>query len=140
MYKLGRHRSKDGCSCAYRLSYESLSLLLPYMSKRILYASPIDFQHLLQYRTINFAHFVDARFGQEAASLMPGCCVVVLREGLQNTDYIAMDPSAIAIVCWRGKATMIVLVSPPDRKELLEYRFGFKAFSVEDESSNHKID
>ncbi|PNT68316.1 hypothetical protein BRADI_3g38655v3 [Brachypodium distachyon] len=135
-----RHRSKDGCSCAYRLSYESLSLLLPYMSKRILYASPIDFQHLLQYRTINFAHFVDARFGQEAASLMPGCCVVVLREGLQNTDYIAMDPSAIAIVCWRGKATMIVLVSPPDRKELLEYRFGFKAFSVEDESSNHKID
>jgi len=74
------HRSKDCCSCAYRLSYEGLSLLLPYVSKRILYASPLDFHRLLQYRSINFAHFVDARFGEEAASLMPGCCVVVLLE------------------------------------------------------------
>ncbi|CAM0872694.1 unnamed protein product [Alopecurus aequalis] len=116
-----RHRSKDGCSCAYRLSYEGLSLLFPHMRKRILYASPVDFQQLLQYRTINFANFSDARFGEEAASLMPGCCVVVLREGHQNADSVAMDPSTIAIVCWRGKATMNVLVSPPDRKELLEY-------------------
>lgn len=137
-----RHRSKDGCSCAYRLSYEGLSLLLPYISKRILYASPVDFQHLLQYRTINFDHFVDARFGEEAASLMPGCCVVMLHEGHQNVDSITMDPSTIAIVCWRGKATVNVLVSPPDRKELLEritYHFGLKAFIVEDEKSNHKI-
>lgn len=129
-----RHRSKDGCSCAYRLSYEGLSLLFPYMRKRILHASPVDFQHLLQYRTINFARFADARFGKEAASMMPGCCVVVLREGYQIAD------SPIAIVCWRGKATMNVLVSPPDRKELLEYLFGIKAFKVEDEKSNKNID
>ncbi|VAI02033.1 unnamed protein product [Triticum turgidum subsp. durum] len=135
-----RHRSKDGCSCAYRLSYEGLSLLFPYMRKRILHASPVDFQHLLQYRTINFACFADARFGEEASSLMPGCCVVVLREGCQVADSIAKDPSPIAIVCWRGKATMNVLVSPADRKELLEYRFGFKAFKVEDEKSNKEID
>uniref|UniRef100_A0ACD6AI17 Uncharacterized protein n=1 Tax=Avena sativa TaxID=4498 RepID=A0ACD6AI17_AVESA len=134
-----RHRSKDGCSCAYRLSYEGLSLLFPYMRKRILYASPVDFQKLLQYRTINFAHFADARFGEEASSLMPGCCVVVLCEGHQNADSVAMDPSTIAIVCWRGKSTMNVLVSPPDRKELLEYRFGFKAFKFEDEKSNNDI-
>jgi hypothetical protein len=51
------------------------------MRKRILYASPVDFQQLLQHRTINFARFADAGFGDEAASLMPGCCVVVLREG-----------------------------------------------------------
>ncbi|XP_047075452.1 RNA cytosine-C(5)-methyltransferase NSUN2-like isoform X1 [Lolium rigidum] len=134
-----RHRSKDGCSCAYRLSYEGLSLLFPYMRKRILCASPVDFQQLLQCRTINFAHFTDARFGEEASSLMPGCCVVVLREGHQDADSVAMDPSTIAIVCWRGKSTMNVLVSPPDRKELLEYRFGFKEFKVEDEKPNKDI-
>ncbi|KAM0899086.1 hypothetical protein ACQ4PT_021521 [Festuca glaucescens] len=134
-----RHRSKDGCSCAYRLSYEGLSLLFPYMRKRILYASPVDFQQLLQCRTINFAHFTDARFGEDASSLMPGCCVVVLREGHQDADSVAMDPSTIAIVCWRGKSTMNVLVSPPDRKELLEYRFGFKEFKVEDEKPNKDI-
>jgi hypothetical protein len=75
------HRSKDGCPCAYRLSYEGLPLLLPYISKRILCASPNDFLRLLQYRTVNFAHFINARFGEEAASLIPGCCVVILREG-----------------------------------------------------------
>ncbi|PAN35879.1 hypothetical protein PAHAL_6G242600 [Panicum hallii] len=129
------HRSKDCCSCAYRLSYEGLSLLLPYVSKRILYASPLDFHRLLQYRSINFAHFVDARFGEEAASLMPGCCVVVLLEGHKHVDSICKDPSTIAIVCWRGKGTMNVMVSPPDRKDLLErmaYRFGLKACTEED--------
>nr|TKW10850.1 hypothetical protein SEVIR_6G195000v2 [Setaria viridis] len=131
-----RHRSKDGCSCAYRLSYEGLSLLLPYISTRILYASPLDFHRLLQYRTINFAHFVDSRFGEEAASMMPGCCVVVLLEGHENADSILKDPTTIAIVCWRGKGTMNVMVSPPDRTDLLErmaYRFGIKASAEEDE-------
>ncbi|KAG2579448.1 RNA cytosine-C(5)-methyltransferase NSUN2-like isoform X3 [Panicum virgatum] len=124
------HRSKDCSSCAYRLSYEGLSLLLPYISKRILYASPLDFHRLLQYRSINFAYFVDARFGEEAASLMPGCCVVVLLEGHKHVDSICKDPSTVAIVCWRGKGTMNVMVSPPDRKDLLErmaYRFGLEA-------------
>ncbi|WVZ92421.1 hypothetical protein U9M48_038489 [Paspalum notatum var. saurae] len=115
-----RHRSKDGCSCAYRLSYEGLSLLLPYISRRILYASPLDFLRLLQYRSINFAQFVDTRFGEEAASLMPGCCIVVLLEGNKPAVYISKDPSTVAIVCWRGKGTMNVMVSPPDRKDLLE--------------------
>ena len=59
--------------------------------------------------------------------------------GHQNADSVAMDPSTIAIVCWRGKATMNVLVSPPDREELLEYRFGFKAFKVADEKPNKNI-
>ncbi|EEC83759.1 hypothetical protein OsI_29649 [Oryza sativa Indica Group] len=133
------HRSKDGCPCAYRLSYEGLPLLLPYISKRILCASPNDFLRLLQYRTVNFAHFINARFGEEAASLIPGCCVVILREGHQNLDLgsITMDPTTIAIVCWRGKATLNAMVSPPDRKELLEritQRFGLKALRVEEEN------
>lgn len=91
--------------------------------------------------------------------MMPGCCVVVLREGnimpyvvdlkepmtygnvnLVNISGYQIADSPIAIVCWRGKATMNVLVSPPDRKELLEYLFGIKAFKVEDEKSNKNID
>ncbi|KAL6859067.1 hypothetical protein ACP4OV_018069 [Aristida adscensionis] len=137
-----KHRSKDGCSCAYRLSYEALSLMLPHISKRILFASPLDFYRLLQYRTINFANFVDGRFGEEAASLTPGCCTVVLIEGHKNVDSISMDPSTIAIVCWRGKGTINVMVSPSDRKDLMEkmaYRFGFKASEQEDEESYYKM-
>ncbi|TVU05452.1 hypothetical protein EJB05_48616 [Eragrostis curvula] len=125
------HRSKDGCSCAYRLCYEGLPLLLPYVSKRVLYASAVDFHRLLQYRTIKFAHFVDAKLGEEAAVLTPGCCVVVLRD---EGHSLSVDPSTTAMVCWRGKGTMNVMVSPLHRKDLLErmeYLFGLNAAKVE---------
>lgn len=79
-----RQSSKEGSPCTFRLSSEGLPLLLPYITKQILYASAIDFQHLLQYRTIKFPDFVDAKFGEEASALLPGCCVVVLREGKSN--------------------------------------------------------
>jgi multisite-specific tRNA:(cytosine-C5)-methyltransferase len=161
------HRSKDECSCAYRLSYEGLPLLLRYVSKRLLYASPVDFHRLLQYRTIKFAHFVDTRLGEEAADLTPGCCVVVLHEGNgmplktkidhwlednvnfrnisghKNEDSLSMDPSTIAMVCWRGKGTMNVMLSSPDRKDLLEMmecQFRPNGAKVENEKPCHKID
>ncbi|KAL6888274.1 hypothetical protein ACP4OV_009300 [Aristida adscensionis] len=138
-----RQSSKDGSPCTFRLSSEGLPLLLPYITKQILYASAIDFQHLLQYRTIKFPDFVDAKFGEEASTLLPGCCVVVLREGHQDTGSIAMDPNAIAIVCWKGKTNLCVMVSPLDGKELLErisLRFGLKIPKVDDEKANLEID
>jgi multisite-specific tRNA:(cytosine-C5)-methyltransferase len=138
-----RQSSKDGSPCTFRLSSEGLPLLLPYITKQILYASAIDFQHLLQYRTIKFPDFVDAKFGEEASALLPGCCVVVLWEGHQNIDSIAMDPSAIAIVCWKGKTNLCVMVSPLDGKELLEricLRYGLKIPKADDVKPSMKID
>lgn len=47
--------------------------------------------------------------------------------GNRRVDSICKDPSTIAVVCWRGKGTINVMVSPSDRKDLLErmaYRFG----------------
>lgn len=79
-----RQSSKEGSltQCAFRISSEGLPLLLPFMTKQILEASPVDFKHLLQYKTIKFADFVDTGFGEKASQLMLGCCVVVLRKGL----------------------------------------------------------
>ncbi|KAF8694739.1 hypothetical protein HU200_037825 [Digitaria exilis] len=137
-----RQSSKDGSPCTFRLSSEGLPLLLPYITKQILYASAIDFQHLLQYRTIKFPDFVDANFGEEASTLLPGCCVVVLREGHQDIGSIATDPSAIAIVCWKGKTNLCVMVSPLDGKELLErisLRFGLEIPKLDKEKPNQEI-
>ncbi|KAL6656177.1 hypothetical protein ACP70R_007003 [Stipagrostis hirtigluma subsp. patula] len=138
-----RQSQKDGSACTFRLSSEGLPLLLPYITKQILYASAIDFQHLLHYRTIKFPNFVDAKFGEEASALLPGCCVVVLREGHQDTGSIAMDPNAIAIVCWKGKTNLCVMVSPLDGKELLErisLRFGLEIPKADDEKTKQEID
>jgi len=137
-----RQSSKEGSPCTFRLSSEGLPLLLPYITKQILYASAIDFQHLLQYRTIKFPDFVDAKFGEEASALLPGCCVVVLREGHQDIGSIATDPSAIAFVCWKGKTNLCVMVSPLDGKELLErisLRFGLKIPKLDKEKPNQEV-
>ncbi|KAL5206859.1 hypothetical protein ABZP36_035068 [Zizania latifolia] len=138
-----RQSSKDDSSCTFRLSSEGLPLLLPYITKQILYASAIDFQHLLQYRTIKFPDFLDAKFGEEASAQLPGCCVVALREGHESIDSIAMGPSAIAIVCWKGKTNLCVMVSPLDGKELLErisLRYGLELPKADDVKPSMKMD
>ncbi|RZR99145.1 hypothetical protein BHM03_00028637, partial [Ensete ventricosum] len=123
-----RQKLNDASSpCSFRLSSEGLPLLLPYISKQILCASLADFQHLLQYRTIKFADFVDAGFGDKASILMLGCCVIILKEGDQTTDDIVVDATTIAMICWKGKTNLSILLSPADGQELLErltVRFG----------------
>ncbi|XP_021301055.1 tRNA (cytosine(34)-C(5))-methyltransferase-like [Herrania umbratica] len=118
-----RQSSKEGTSapCAFRISSEGLPVILPYVTKQILHASPADFKHLLQYKTIKFADFVDAEFGRKAANLMLGCCVIVLREGGKtSSDCVQPDASTIAIGCWKGRASVSVMVSAIDCQELLE--------------------
>ncbi|KAJ3676926.1 hypothetical protein LUZ60_002650 [Juncus effusus] len=110
-----RQTVKDACSCAYRISSEGLQLLLPYITKQILYSSSPDFEHLLKYRVVKFADFVDVALGEQASALLPGCCVVVLREG-----NVEVDASTVAIVCWKGKSNLSIMVSPLDAKELLQ--------------------
>ncbi|XVF15238.1 hypothetical protein REPUB_Repub09cG0133500 [Reevesia pubescens] len=118
-----RQSSREGSSapCSFRISSEGLPVILPYVTKQILYASPADFKHLLQYKTIKFVDFVDAEFGQKAANLMLGCCVIVLREGgKSSSDHIKVDASTIAIGCWKGRASLSVMVTAIDCQELLE--------------------
>ncbi|KAK3419010.1 hypothetical protein EUGRSUZ_H04746 [Eucalyptus grandis] len=118
-----RQTSREGTSapCLFRISSEGLPLILPYVTKQILEASVADFKHLLQYKSIKFTDLVDAEFSEKAAKLMPGCCVIVLRKdniGSSNPNLVHESP--IAIGCWRGKASLSVMVTALDCQELLE--------------------
>ncbi|GMY11395.1 tRNA (cytosine(34)-C(5))-methyltransferase-like [Fagus crenata] len=118
-----RQTSREGSTapCLFRISSEGLPLLLPYVTKQILYASPVDFKHLLQYKTIKFADFVDAEFGNNASNLMPGCCVIVLSKGSKDSsDHPQVDESTIAIGCWKGRGSLSVMVTATDCQELQE--------------------
>ncbi|OMO56157.1 Bacterial Fmu (Sun)/eukaryotic nucleolar NOL1/Nop2p [Corchorus capsularis] len=118
-----RQSSREGSTapCSFRISSEGLPVILPYITKQILYASPADFKHLLQYKSIKFADFVDSEFGQKAANLMLGCCVIILREGGKTTsDHMQVDASTIAIGCWKGRASLSVMVTAIDCQELQE--------------------
>ncbi|KAK0604800.1 hypothetical protein LWI29_019597 [Acer saccharum] len=118
-----RQTSREGntAPCSFRISSEGLPVILPYVTKQILHASPVDFKHLLQYKTIKFADFVDAEFGEKATKLMMGCCVIVLGKGSKaSSDPIQIDASTIAIGCWKGRGSLSVMVSAIDCQELLE--------------------
>ncbi|XP_027335289.1 tRNA (cytosine(34)-C(5))-methyltransferase-like isoform X2 [Abrus precatorius] len=136
-----RQTSCEGRSapCAFRISSEGLPLILPHVTKQILRAAAIDFKHLLQYRSVKFADFVDAEFGERAANLMPGCCVVVLSDGSKAaTETSRVDESAIAIGCWKGRASLTVMVSVMECQELLE-RLSMRLDTVtEKDSSMHE--
>ncbi|KAG9451475.1 hypothetical protein H6P81_011440 [Aristolochia fimbriata] len=116
-----KESSSGSSACSFRISSEGLPLLLPYISKQILSAAFADFEHLLKYRTIKFADFVDPSFGEKASKLLLGCCVVALNQGDQpSPDSIAVDSSTIAIVCWKGRTNVCVMVSEADCQELLQ--------------------
>ncbi|KAK4773771.1 hypothetical protein SAY87_028790 [Trapa incisa] len=118
-----RQSSLQGTSapCAFRISSEGLPLLLPYITKQILYASSADLKHLLQYKSIKFSDFVDAEFREKAPELLPGCCVVVLKDEDDSKSSLARKAAGqIAIGCWKGKASLSVLVTAIDCQELLE--------------------
>ncbi|CAH9105961.1 unnamed protein product [Cuscuta europaea] len=107
-----RQPYKDGASapCVFRISSEGLPLLLPHITNQVLYASLLDFKHLLQYKIIKFADFVDSNFREKASTLLLGFCVVVL----DNKD------KQTAIGCWRGRTNISVMVSSLYCQELLE--------------------
>eukprot|EP01018_Ginkgo_biloba_P016651 Gb_17436 [translate_table: standard] len=127
-----RQAGKEGSSpCDYRISSEGLPLLLPYLTKQVVYASKEDFKLLLSSRTVYFTAFHDPCFGIEASNLLPGCCVVVLREEVKDvkscsaSDPISNGNSAIAIGCWKGRTNLGLMLSKLESEELLE-RISFK--------------
>ncbi|XP_038701391.1 RNA cytosine-C(5)-methyltransferase NSUN2-like [Tripterygium wilfordii] len=133
-----RQTSREGtaASCAFRITSEGLPVILPYVTKQILCVSQLDFKHLLQYKSIKFANFVDAEFGEKASKLMMGCCVIVLRkDGQASSDPIKVDESTIAIGCWKGRGSLTVMVTAIDCQELLGRLF---TWPETDKSSSSK--
>ncbi|KEH20796.1 tRNA (cytosine(34)-C(5))-methyltransferase-like protein [Medicago truncatula] len=117
-----RQTAREGGSspCAFRISSEGLPLILPYITKQIIQASPEDFRRLLQDKDVKYSDFADAEFGEKAANLLPGCCVVIMGKGnTVATESLKVDESTIAIGCWRGRARLSVMVSAMDCQELL---------------------
>ncbi|XP_022978420.1 tRNA (cytosine(34)-C(5))-methyltransferase-like isoform X1 [Cucurbita maxima] len=118
-----RQSSREGSSapCSFRITSEGLPVILPYITKQILTMSPVDFKHLIQHKSIKYADFADAAFGEKASSLMLGCCVIVLGTGGNtSSDVIKVDESTIAIGCWKGRSSLSVMVTAIDCQELLE--------------------
>ncbi|XP_022844248.1 tRNA (cytosine(34)-C(5))-methyltransferase-like isoform X1 [Olea europaea var. sylvestris] len=134
-----RQTSKEGTTapCLFRISSEGLPLILPHITKQILYASAVDFKHLLQYKIIKFSDFVNPEFGEKASKLMLGCCVVVLRRDDKDlSEDQQVDASTVAIGCWRGRTNVAVMVTAIDCQELLERLSVLKATETAHNSSS----
>ncbi|KAK4353077.1 hypothetical protein RND71_028595 [Anisodus tanguticus] len=114
-------RQKDvSARCVFRITSEGLPLLLPHITKQIVYASPVDFKHLLQYKSIKFGDFEDDEFREKASKLQFGCCAVILNKDNKTLSEPQVDASTIAIGCWRGRNIITVMGIALDIEELLE--------------------
>ncbi|CAA7019820.1 unnamed protein product [Microthlaspi erraticum] len=127
-----RQTAKEGSTCTFRISSEGLPVILPYITKQVLYTPMADFKHLLQYKSIKFPDFVNQKLGQKVIDLVLGCCVVILSDG---EEAVKVDASTIAISCWRGKNSLGVMVTSDDCQELLQ-RLTEKTPKSEDGSVN----
>lgn len=115
-------------------------MILPHITKQLLYASPIDFEHLLKYKSIKLQDFVNPEFAEKATKILLGCCAVILSRGSYNVLFwkivkqygLSISVSLvcfssgssretpIAIGCWRGRTSISVMVNAIDSQELLE--------------------
>lgn len=65
-----------------------------------------------------------------------------LVSGKQTPDTIQVDASTIAIVCWKGRTNLCVMVSQVDGEELLErisMRFGREKDANQDREMNGNL-
>ncbi|CAN8314744.1 unnamed protein product [Cochlearia groenlandica] len=118
-----RQTAKEGLSkpCSFRISSEGLPLILPYITKQVLYTPLSDFKHLLQHKSIKFPDFDNQKLGQKATELVVGCCIVILSSDDKGEECVKVDASStIAIRCWRGVNSLGVMVTSADCQELLE--------------------
>uniref|UniRef100_A0A1J3KA89 tRNA (Cytosine(34)-C(5))-methyltransferase n=1 Tax=Noccaea caerulescens TaxID=107243 RepID=A0A1J3KA89_NOCCA len=120
MFEKQSAKECEANSCSFRIASEGLPVILPYMTKQILYATMVDFKNLVQYKSIKFPDFVLPEFGHKAAGLAMGCCVVVLVDDIQKveSEAVKVNSSTIAIGCWKGKASLTVMVTAVDCHQL----------------------
>ncbi|CAN7068295.1 unnamed protein product [Brassica oleracea var. botrytis] len=122
MFEKQSARECEAGSCSFRITSEGLHVILPYMTKQLLYATMVDFKNLLQYKYIKFTDFVHPQFGQKAAEVAEGYCVVILVDGAQKdgSEAVKVNSSTIAIGCWKGKASLTVMVTTVDCDQLIQ--------------------
>ncbi|XP_018468113.2 uncharacterized protein LOC108839838 [Raphanus sativus] len=122
MFEKQSARECEAGTCSFRITSEGLSVILPYMTKQILYATMVDFKNLLQYKSIKFPNFVQPQFGEKAAEVAEGYCVVILVDGTEKDgcEAVKVNSSTIAIGCWKGKASLTVMVTTVDCDQLLQ--------------------
>ncbi|XP_023634013.1 tRNA (cytosine(34)-C(5))-methyltransferase isoform X2 [Capsella rubella] len=107
--------------CSFRITSEGLPVILPYMTKQILYATMADFKNLLQQKSIKFLDFIHPQIGEKAAELALGSCVMVLVDDTQlGSEPVKVNSSTIAIGCWKGKASLTVMVTTLDCHQLIQ--------------------
>ncbi|XP_020872882.1 tRNA (cytosine(34)-C(5))-methyltransferase isoform X2 [Arabidopsis lyrata subsp. lyrata] len=107
--------------CSFRITSEGLPVILPHMTKQILYATMADFKNLLQHKSIKFLDFIHPQIGEKAAKLALGSCVMVLVDDTQlGSEPVKLKTSTIAIGCWKGKASLTVMVTTVDCHQLIE--------------------
>eukprot|EP00045_Choanoeca_perplexa_P011944 m.128322 g.128322 ORF g.128322 m.128322 type:complete len:774 (-) comp15824_c0_seq8:34-2355(-) len=100
-------------TCAYRLCQSGIDVLLPYMTKRVLKASPADVFKILRE---DAPHFEDLapELCEGLLALDDGAVALVCDEGLPSLSGQPLK-CPVHICAWRGRKTLRCLVTKQER-------------------------
>lgn len=92
-------------------------MILPHITKQLVYASPVDFEHLLKYKSIKLQDLVDPDLAEKATQLLLGCCAVILNRGSYNLFFlIFLKPHGVS---WRRPQLFKFVFDQVQEKRLL---------------------
>ncbi|CAM6097710.1 unnamed protein product [Calypogeia fissa] len=114
-----RQAPKEGISpCAFRIASEGLPVLLPHMTKQIVYTTDKDFKLLLSSKAVPLSAFHEPEFAKALQDVLPGCCVVILPK--RKDDGEVDFTTSIAVGCWRGRSNVSLLITKTEAVQFLQ--------------------
>eukprot|EP00899_Mesostigma_viride_P013017 jgi/Mesvir1/21716/Mv04129-RA.3 len=108
-----------GVKSNYRLSQEGISVMLPHLTRNVARISSDTLRMLLEKRCIDLNELKESD-PPTAASIF-NCtvgCLVVVEEATERALALGMMPTAV--VCWRGKDKLYILMSKIEGSQVLD--------------------
>jgi len=119
---------RDGADCDYRIVYESIPVLLPYMTKRVVPVPKLEFLKLLKVKNVLNVDELSDKESQDRLSSLGVGTVVFLLKGCND-----------AVILWRGAKKLTPLM-PREEIDLLKLKYDestdVKPFDNEDEEAH----
>jgi len=118
--------------CPYRVAQDGLRWLLPHISRQLIRVPAVDVARLVRLRTIYFARpdwaagdeqptFGEAALAALRDQVLEGCHIMVpVLAGGGAASAVLGGPEDLAVVAWKGRVSVSLLVAKPECVLLLE--------------------
>jgi 16S rRNA C967 or C1407 C5-methylase (RsmB/RsmF family) len=103
----------------YRICQEGLHVVLPYITKQIVYANEEDFISVIEKPQTHTSTFKDPDFIQQVQSQQLGCVIVILKRDNASASVLSSS-RPVAVSAWRTPVMLNCMVTKIERQSILQ--------------------